>query len=73
MLPLSPNADGISTMEVWIDGSVVEIFVDSKQALTVRNYQPSSGRILPKWTGPAALNSMTVSEVTPISSDRLTS
>jgi beta-fructofuranosidase len=73
MLPLSPNADGISTMELWIDGSVVEIFVDSKQALTARNYQPSSGHLFPKWTGPAALKSITVSGVTPISSDRLTS
>jgi beta-fructofuranosidase len=50
-LPLPPNADGISSLDIWIDGSVVEIFIDSKQAMTARNYQPSLGNMLVKWTG----------------------
>jgi beta-fructofuranosidase len=74
VLQLSPNADGISTMELWIDGSIIELFVDSKEAMTARNYQLSVANIPVKWTGaPTALKSLTVSEVTPISSDRLTS
>ena len=74
MVPISPDADGLSSVSLWIDGSVIEIFVNNKQAITTRHYQPSLDRILIKWTGaPIALKSLTVSGVKPISSDRLTS
>ena len=65
--------DGVSTVRLWIDGSIIEALVDSKEAMTARCYTPSPAGIQLKWTGaPDALKSLTVSGVTPISSDRLT-
>ena len=73
-LPLSPNSEGVSTIELWIDGSVFEVFLDSKEALTARNFTPSPGDIKVAWTGSAAaLKGISISGVTPISDDRLTS
>lgn len=73
-LPLAPNSDGLSTIDLWIDGSVFELFVDSKEALTSRNFTPSPGDIKVAWTGSAAtLKTIGVSAVAPISEDRLTS
>jgi hypothetical protein len=71
-LPLSPDRDGISTLNLWMDGSVIETFVDNKAAMTARCYAPSSGDLHLAWSGEtAALKSLTVSGVTPISDDRL--
>lgn len=72
-LRLSPGQDGVSLVSLWFDGSVIEAFVDSKEAMTARCYAASLGGIRVAWTGaPDALRSLTVSGVTPISSDRLT-
>jgi beta-fructofuranosidase len=74
ILPLSPDHDGVSTVHLWIDGSIIETFVDHKEAMTARCFTPSPEGIQIAWTGAAdALKSMTVSGVTPISNDRLTS
>jgi beta-fructofuranosidase len=74
ILALSPDGDGISTVNLWIDGSVIEIFADNREALTWRNFAPSRGDIQLAWTGSAAvLMSISVSGVKPISDDRLTS
>jgi beta-fructofuranosidase len=74
VLPLSPDPDGVSTVHLWLDGSVIETFVDRKEAMTARCYTPSPGGIQLAWTGALdALKSLTVSSVTPISKDRLTS
>jgi beta-fructofuranosidase len=73
-LALSPDSDGISTIHLWIDGSVIEVFVDSKEATTARDFTPSPADIQLAWTGSEeALKSISVSNVTPISDDRLTS
>jgi beta-fructofuranosidase len=73
-VPLSPGADRVSTVHLWMDGSVIEVFLDSRQAITARCYAPTTGKILVRWTGSAtALKSLTASEVIPISPDRLTS
>jgi beta-fructofuranosidase len=73
-LALPPGRDGTSTVHLWIDGSVIEIFADSREALTWRNFSPSPGDIQLTWAGPAAaLTSISVSGVKPISDDRLTS
>jgi beta-fructofuranosidase len=73
LLPLSLGHDGISTVHLWIDGSIVETFVDHKEVMTTRCYTPSPTGIQLAWTGAAdALKSLTVSNVTPISNDRLT-
>jgi beta-fructofuranosidase len=74
LLPLSPDHDGISTLHLWFDGSIIETFVDRKEVMTTRCYTPSPAAIQLSWTGAAdALKSLMVSNVTPISNDRLTS
>jgi hypothetical protein len=56
-----------------MDGSVIETFFDNKVALTARCYAPSSSDLHLTWTGATeALKSLSVSGVTPISNDRLT-
>jgi len=73
-LPLSPDQDGVSTIHLWMDGSIIETFVDRKEATTARCFTPSPAGIQLAWTGAAdALKSLAVSGVTPISNDRLTS
>lgn len=75
-LLLSPDTNRRSEVLAWIDGSVLELFVDRKHAMTLRSYvDPSnSGPIRVKWSGaPEPLLSLNLSEVIPISSDRLTS
>jgi beta-fructofuranosidase len=74
VLPLHPNAQGLSTIEIWIDGSIIEIFLDSREVFTTRCYSLSrTGDIRPTWNGsPDTLESLTVSTLDPISDDRLT-
>jgi beta-fructofuranosidase len=73
-VPLSPDAEGTSLVRLWIDGSIIEALIDSKEAMTARCYTPSPDGIQLTWTGAAdALKSLQVSRVTPISDDRLTS
>jgi beta-fructofuranosidase len=72
-LSLSPDRGGISTLNLWMDGSVIETFLDNKVAMTARCYAPSSGNLHLAWTGETdALKSLQVSSVIPISNDRLT-
>ena len=74
VVALSPNQEGISTIDLWMDGSVIEIFIDRREAITLRSYQPTANDISIAWTGAAqTLKSLSVSDVTPISPDRLTS
>jgi beta-fructofuranosidase len=73
-LSLSPDRNGISTVILWMDGSIIEVFIDDREAMTGRNFTPSRGEIRLAWSGAAeALKSLTVSQITPISKDRLTS
>jgi beta-fructofuranosidase len=73
-VPLSPGADGISLVRLWMDGSVLEVFVDRKEAVTARCYEPSRGDIEVAWTGEKdALKTLQVWGMEPISHDRLTS
>jgi beta-fructofuranosidase len=73
-ISLSPDSSGLSTVDLWIDGSVFEVFLDSREAMTARNFTPSPQGIHLAWTGSAdALKSIGVYAVTPISNDRLTS
>jgi beta-fructofuranosidase len=73
-LPLHPDPRGVSTIHLWMDGSVIEVFLDSREAMTARAYAPSAGDIQVAWTGaPSALESLSVSAIAPISPDRLTS
>lgn len=75
VLPLSPDRNGISTVNIWIDGSVTETFIDRKQVVTTRCYAAGaeSGEIYPVWSGGAnAVKGMQIASIKPISNDRLT-
>jgi beta-fructofuranosidase len=75
LLPLSPDRDGFSTLHLWIDGSVIEIFLDKRQAITTRSYAlpAEPGEIRVVWNGASnLLKSLDVFGIKPISSDRLT-
>ena len=73
-LALSPDGGGFSTVELWMDGSVIELFVDKREALTVRSYVHTTDDIHLAWRGtPQALKSVSLSAVKAISRDRLTS
>jgi beta-fructofuranosidase len=72
-MPLSPGPDGVSLVRVLIDGSIIETLVDGKEMMTARCYIPSPAGIQLAWTGsPDALKGLTVSNIKPISTDRLT-
>ncbi|WP_161557416.1 glycoside hydrolase family 32 protein [Acidisarcina polymorpha] len=71
-IPLFPDRKGISNLDIWIDGSVIEIFVDRRQVITLRCYEPGMN-LHAAWLGSAnALKALQVSAVSPISADRLT-
>jgi beta-fructofuranosidase len=75
VVPLSPNRDGLSSFDIWLDGSVIEIFVDKRRAITTRSYVTAiePGGIHVVWAGAVeSLKSLVVSEVKPTSEDRLT-
>jgi beta-fructofuranosidase len=72
-LKLSPDDEGLSTIQLWMDGSVVELFADKREVLTARIYELTEGEIHLAWVGGTGpLRSISVSEVSPISPDRLT-
>jgi hypothetical protein len=72
-VPLSPDRDGVSSVHLFMDGSIIETLIDSKEMMTARCYAPSPGGIQLAWTGaPDVLSSLAVASVTPISNDRLT-
>jgi hypothetical protein len=74
-LPLNPDEHGQSTLHLWIDGSVIEVFVDSAQVMTVRAYAlgDASQDIHVKWFGAAAsLIELMISDIMPTSPNRMT-
>ena len=75
LLPLNPDANHISTVHIWLDGSVIETFLDKRQAMTTRCYEPAdkAGEVQVTWSGsPGQLKEYAVFQLRPISSDRLT-
>lgn len=75
LLPLRPDRNGCSTLHFWIDGSIVETFIDEHQVMTTRSYAApdENAEICVAWHGsPRALSSLQISDIRPISSDRLT-
>lgn len=76
VMPLSPDSDGFSTLHIWIDGSVIETFVDKRRAITARCYPTANelAEIHVGWTGAVdSLKSLMLSGIKQISDDRLTS
>ena len=75
LLPLRPDPQGFSTLHVWIDGSVIETFIDKQEVVTARCYdQPTvPGEIRVVWKGTVdLLKQLTISTINPVSDDRLT-
>jgi beta-fructofuranosidase len=74
-IPLNPDSERVSNIHLWVDGSIIEIFIDSKQVLTMRSYldNAESAGLKVLWSGAAeALVNLTVSTIIPISGNRLT-
>jgi beta-fructofuranosidase len=74
-VPLHPDSSGVSHLDLWIDSSVVEIFVDQREVITTRNYDypGETAKVSVLWEGTAAsLRGLRVATVSPISRDRLT-
>jgi hypothetical protein len=75
LLPLRPDPQGFSTLHVWIDGSVIETFIDKHEVVTARCYdQPTvPGEIRVVWKGTVdLLKQLIISAIKPVSDDRLT-
>jgi beta-fructofuranosidase len=75
LLPLNPDADHVSTVRIWLDGSVVETFLDKRQAITTRCYEiaDQSREVQVVWNGSRGqLMNCAVFQLRPISSNRLT-
>ncbi len=73
-LALRPNRAGISVIDVWMDGSVAEIFIDRVSVMTQRVYvRPEDALQIACAWGKGVVSTIDVSEVRPISRDRLTS
>lgn len=76
VISLHPNREGVSSIRIWIDGSIMEIFIDSTQVLTVRNYFDTgqTPELRVRCLGDVeAFRGFTISNILPISNDRLTS
>lgn len=66
LIPLSPDPAGVSTLEIWMDGSIFETFFDKRQAITTRSYAgpAETGEMSVVWDGPFdALESLAMSEM----------
>jgi beta-fructofuranosidase len=75
LLPLAPDSEKLSTIHLWIDGSVIEAFFDKRQVFTSRFYDlpDEQAEIRMLWSGaPELLKSVKISQIAPISPDRLT-
>lgn len=75
LLVLSPSPDQQSTIEIWLDGSVVETYLDKRQAITSRCYEATNaaGEIEAWWSGaPGQLKDFSVFQLKAVSPDRLT-
>lgn len=69
--PVYASADGRWRLHLFLDGSVLEIFVNGTTALTKRAYKIPSGPLRLKLEGEAEIDSLDVWQMTPISKDRL--
>jgi beta-fructofuranosidase len=70
--PLPGVAGSRVRLHAFLDGSVLEIFVNGTTSITARIYQIPSGPLRLKIEGDAELTSLDVWQMTPISKDRLT-
>jgi len=74
LIPAHPDAAGFITLQIWVDGSVIETFIDQHQAMTTRSYEAPNqpGEIYILWAGSlSVLKNLSIFDVDPISADRL--
>jgi beta-fructofuranosidase len=71
--PLSVSTGSPVRLHLFLDGSVLEVFVNGTTALTARIYQIPSGPLQVRIDGDVELNSLDAWQMIPISKDRLTS
>jgi len=70
--PLPGVAGSPVHLHAFLDGSVLEVFVNGTTSLTARIYQIPSGPLRIKIEGDVELTSLDIWQMTPISNDRLT-
>jgi beta-fructofuranosidase len=70
--PLPGVAGSPVHLHAFLDGSVLEVFVNGTTSLTARIYQIPSGPLRMKIEGDVELTSLDIWQMTPISKDRLT-
>jgi beta-fructofuranosidase len=71
--PLPTKRDADFRFHIFLDGSVMEVFVDDLNAMTARVYNIPSGPLRLRLEGDAKLLSRSAWQITPISKNRLTS
>ena len=72
-LALHSSRAGMSVIDLWMDASAAEIFVDRSSVTTERVYGAPEAALRCTWSGAAGvIAKVDVSEVRPISRDRLT-
>jgi beta-fructofuranosidase len=72
-MPLAGPATSPVNLQMFLDGSVLEIFANGTTSITARVYEIPSGPLRPKLEGNAKLMAFDAWQMTPISKDRLTS
>jgi beta-fructofuranosidase len=71
--PLPPERTSAERIHIFLDGSVIEVFVDQLISMTARIYLIPSGPLQLKLEGNAKIASVAAWQMKPISKDRLTS
>jgi beta-fructofuranosidase len=71
--PLPTKHDADFRFHIFLDGSVMEVFIDDLNAMTARVYNIPSGPLRLRLEGDARVLSLSAWQITPISKNRLTS
>ena len=71
--PLAGERGSAERLHIFLDGSVMEVFINQLISMTARIYQIPSGPLRLKLEGNAKLESLTAWQIKPISKNRLTS
>lgn len=73
VVSLNPDSSGISCLRIWIDGSVIETFIDNRNVVTTRCYATVKGpaNVQVAWTGDAKiLKNLTISNLRSVSVEK---
>jgi hypothetical protein len=70
--PVSGTSGSPLRLHIFLDGSIMEVFVNESAAMTARVYQVPAGPLRLKLEGDVKVNSCEAWQMTPISRNRLT-